>query len=292
MLAKDLQDRVDEIAGIIRSVWPTRPEAGIVLGTGLGGLADAIEQEAVFEVRELPHLPAATAIGHRGALICGRLGSVPVIAQAGRYHAYEGYPQWQITLPIRVMHQLGIRRLIMSNASGGLNPHYDVGDLVVVQDHMSLLGSNPFCGVRGNGAEADRTDMSCPYDQRLVERALEIARQERIIAHKGVYLAVTGPNFETRVEIRFMRQFADVVGMSTVPEVIVASQLDLPVAAFSMVTNRCLADVALAPDGHRVAEVAAVNEPRLRRIVTRLVGELGDGADPVRPRAIRHSHSG
>lgn len=292
MLAKDLQDRVDEIAGIIRSVWPTRPEAGIVLGTGLGGLADAIEQEAVFEVRELPHLPAATAIGHRGALICGRLGGVPVIAQAGRYHAYEGYPQWQITLPIRVMHQLGIRRLIMSNASGGLNPHYDVGDLVVVQDHMSLLGSNPFCGVRGNGAEADRTDMSCPYDQRLVERALEIARQERIIAHKGVYLAVTGPNFETRAEIRFMRQFADVVGMSTVPEVIVASQLDLPVAAFSMVTNRCLADVALAPDGHRVAEVAAVNEPRLRRIVTRLVGELGDGADPVRPRAIRHSHSG
>src|SRR5262245_62799985 len=218
-----LYDKVQAAAAFIKKAWPGTPHAGIILGTGLGSLVQQIKEEAWRRYEEVPHFPRSTATSHRGRLVCGRLGGLPVLAMEGRFHMYEGYPLDQITLPVRVMNALGAKLLVVSNACGGMNPYYRAGDIMLIDDHINLLGSNPLIGINADRLGPRFPDMCEPYERKLIERALEVARRENIVAHRGVFVAVPGPNLETRAEYRFLRLIgADVVGMSTVPEVIVA----------------------------------------------------------------------
>ena len=220
---------------------------GIILGTGLGSLAQEIATEAAIDYGLIPHFPRATAIGHAGQLVCGTLLGMPVLAMEGRFHVYEGYSYQQVTFPVRVMKALGAELLIVSNACGGMNPHYAAGDIVVIEDHINLMNGNPLIGANDDALGPRFPDMCAPYDRVLIQRALEIAPRENFIAHKGVYVAVTGPNLETRAEYRFLRTIgADVVGMSTVPEVLVAVHAGMQVLGLSIVTDLCLPD-ALRP---------------------------------------------
>ncbi len=201
----ELWDRIQEAARFVQTRWSLRPHAGIILGTGLGGLAQRIAAAVTIPYEEIPHFARSTAIGHAGQLVCGTIGGLPVVAMEGRFHIYEGYSYQQVTFPVRVMRALGADLLIVSNAAGGLNPHYARGDIVVITDHINLMNGNPLIGPNDDRLGPRFPDMIEPYDRRLIDRALEIARQENFVAHKGVYIAVTGPNLETRAEYRFMR---------------------------------------------------------------------------------------
>ena len=274
-----LKPQIDEAAAAIRERWETRPRAGIILGTGLGNLAQVIEQETVLAYESIPHFPRSTAMGHKGQLVCGRLAGLPVVTMEGRFHAYEGYPLAQITLPVRVMKALGIELLVISNASGGLNPNYRAGDVVVIDDHINLMADNPLIGINDDELGPRFPDMSAPYDLQLVDRALEIARTEDFVAHRGVYIALTGPNYEPRAEYRFLRLIGgDMVGMSTVPEVIVAVHAGLRVLALSTVTNVCQPDALAEVQGEDVVAVAATAEPKVRQIVLGVLADLAAGA--------------
>ena len=241
---------------------------GIILGTGLGSLAGQIQTEATLEYERIPHFPRSTTVGHTGQLVCGRLQGLAVVAMEGRFHAYEGYTQQQITFPVRMMRALGAEMLMVSNACGGMNPQYARGDIVVIEDHINLMNGNPLIGVNDDRLGPRFPDMSAPYDRPLVDRALEIARRENFVAHKGVYVAVTGPNLETRAEYRFLRAIgADVVGMSTVPEVLVAVHAGMRVLGLLIVTDMCLPDCLKAADIDEILATAAEAEPKLRKIV-------------------------
>src|SRR5690348_16994896 len=202
----ELAAQIDEAVTAIRRSWRKEARVGIILGTGLGGLAQQIEAEATFEYESIPYFPRSTAISHAGQLVCGRLAGLPIVAMEGRFHAYEGYSHQQITFPVRVMKALGAELLIVSNACGGMNPQYACGDVVVIDDHINLMGGNPLIGVNDDRLGPRFPDMCWPYDRKLIDRALEIARRENFAAHRGVYVAVTGPNLETRAEYRFLRQ--------------------------------------------------------------------------------------
>ena len=267
-----LAERVEEAADAIRRQWPQRPHAGIILGTGLGGLAAEINTAATIPYDQLPHFPKTTSISHTGRLVCGELCGKHVLAMEGRVHAYEGYSLSEITFPVRVMAALGAELLIVSNACGGMNPNYTAGDIVVIDDHINLLNSNPLVGPNDDRLGPRFPDMCQPYDPVLSARALEIARVKNIVAHRGVYVAVLGPNLETRAEYRFLRLIgADVVGMSTVPEVIVAVHAGLRVLGLSIVTDICLPDALKPANIEEILAVAAVVEPRLRSIVRGLL---------------------
>ncbi len=265
----DIPTQTADAVGAVRGRWQRKPRVGIILGTGLGGFAKQVDTEAVIGYETIPHFPRATALGHRGQFVCGTIGGLSVVTMEGRFHLYEGYSAQQITLPVRVMKSLGIELLIISNASGGMNPLYRPGDLVVIDDHINLMGTNPLTGPNDNALGPRFPDLSQPYDPVLIERALEIARQENITAHKGVYAALSGPNYETRAEYRFLRMIgADIVGMSTVPEVIVAAHMGLKVLALSTVTNVAFPDSSQPPtDGHDVIAVAKTAEEKVRKIV-------------------------
>src|SRR5437667_1110718 len=235
-----LFEKVEAASAFIRKAWKATPHAGVILGTGLGSLVTHIQEEASLEYEEIPHLPRSTAIGHRGRLVCGKLAGLPVIAMEGRFHMYEGYSLDQITLPVRVMNALGAKLLVVSNACGGMNPYYRAGDIMLIDDHINLLGDNPLIGINDDRLGRRFPDMCEPYDQKLIERALRVARRENIVAHRGVFVAVPGPNLETRAEYRFLRMIgADVVGMSTVPEVIVAVHAGLKTIGLSSITDMC-----------------------------------------------------
>jgi purine-nucleoside phosphorylase len=267
-----LAGQIEEAAGTIRARWSNRPRVGIILGTGLGGLAAQIGTEARLGYEAIPHFPRSTAIGHAGQLVCGKLEGVRVVAMEGRFHAYEGYSQRQITFPVRVMKALGAEMLIVSNACGGMNPQYAQGDIMVIEDHINLMGDNPLVGVNDDSLGPRFPDMIAPYDQELIGAALEIARQANFVAHKGVYAAVTGPNLETRAEYRFLRTIgADVVGMSTVPEVIVAVHGGLRVLGLSIVTDMCLPDALKPANIDEILAAAAKAEPKLRKIVLGII---------------------
>lgn len=267
-----LHAQIEAAVEKIRSVWKSEPKVGIILGTGLGSLAGNIEQEASLEYEAIPHFPKSTATSHRGRLVMGRLEGLPVMAMEGRFHKYEGYSLDQITLPVRVMKALGCELLVVSNACGGMNPYYRSGDLMLIEDHINLLGDNPLIGVNDDRLGPRFPDMIEPYDQRLIDSALEIARQENIVAHKGVFVAVTGPCLETRAEYRFLRMIgADVVGMSTVPEVIVAVHCGLKVVGFSIITDMCLPDALKPAVVEEIIATAHAAEPRLRTLVTKLL---------------------
>ena len=264
----ELAAQIDEALTAIRKRWSREAKVGIILGTGLGGLAQQIEAEATFEYESIPYFPRSTAISHAGQLVCGRLAGLPIVAMEGRFHAYEGYSHQQITFPVRVMKALGADLLIVSNACGGMNPQYACGDVMVIEDHINLMNGNPLIGVNDDKLGPRFPDMCRPYDPELIARSLEIARRENFAAHRGVYVAVTGPNLETRAEYRFLRLIgADVVGMSTVPEVLVAVHAGMRVLGLSIVTDMCLPDALEPADISRILAHAASAEPKLRKIV-------------------------
>jgi len=263
-----LADQINEAVQAIRQRYTETPRVGIILGTGLGSVAKQIEVEAALPYEAIPHFPQSTAISHKGQLVCGRLSGVPIVAMEGRFHAYEGYSYQKITFPVRVMKALGADLLIVSNACGGLNPQYGKGDIMVIEDHINLMTGNPLIGVNDDNLGPRFPDMCWPYDRELVDVALGVARKEDIVAHKGVYVAVTGPNLETRAEYRFLRMIgADVVGMSTVPEVLVAVHSSMRVVGFSVVTDMGLADALEPADIDEILATAAEAEPKLTKLV-------------------------
>jgi purine-nucleoside phosphorylase len=265
---QQLAEHIEEAVAAIRRHWQDSPHAGIILGTGLGSVAARIEAQARLDYDQIPHFPRSTTVSHAGQLVCGRLEGVSVVAMEGRFHAYEGYSHKQITFPVRVMKALGAGLLIVSNACGGLNPQYARGDIMVIEDHVNLMNGNPLIGVNDDRLGPRFPDMIAPYDRQLIDRALEIARKANFVAHKGVYVAVTGPNLETRAEYRFLRTIgADVVGMSTVPEVIAAVHAGMRVLGLSIVTDRCLPDALEPVRIEQILATAATAEPKLGRIV-------------------------
>jgi purine-nucleoside phosphorylase len=269
-----LYEKVQVAAAYIKKAWDRAPHAGIILGTGLGSLVKEIKEEASLEYEQIPSFPRSTAIGHRGRLVCGQLAGLPVLAMEGRFHMYEGYPLDQITLPVRVMKALGAKLLVVSNACGGMNPYYRAGDIMLIDDHINLLGANPLIGINDDRLGPRFPDMCEPYDQKLIERALRVARRENIVAHRGVFVAVAGPNLETRAEYRFLRMIgADVVGMSTVPEVIVAVHAGLKTIGLSIVTDMCLPDALEPADVAKIIATANAAEPNLTKLVLGVLAE-------------------
>jgi purine-nucleoside phosphorylase len=271
----ELYDQVEAAKQAVRAKWQGRPTVGIILGTGLGGLVGEIAAEASFPYDEVPHFPTSTVVSHAGRLVCGQLGGKTVVAMEGRFHFYEGYSLQQITLPVRVMKALGCEVLVVSNACGGLNPQYAKGDIMVIDDHINLLGDNPLIGKNDDRLGPRFPDMSQPYDRELMKFAREIALEERIVCHQGVFVAVPGPNLETRAEYRFLRGGgADVVGMSTVPEVIVAVHCGLRSVGFSIITDMCLPDALEPANVEDIIATANAAEKKLRVLVRRLIESL------------------
>ncbi len=244
------------------------PEVAVILGTGLGGLATAMQVECRIEYDAIPGFPISTVESHRGRLLLGSLGGKRVVAMQGRFHRYEGYSLQQVTFPVRVMRALGARTLVVSNACGGMHPLWAPGDLMLIADHINLLGDNPLIGPHDAPLGARFPDMSAVYTPALRELARAVATAERITLREGVYVAVAGPNLETRAEYRMLRALgADVVGMSTVPEVIVAAQAGMAVLGCSIITDQCLPDALEEASLERILAVAAEAEPRLTALV-------------------------
>lgn len=265
----DLYDKIQDAVSAIRKSWGKKPHAGIILGTGLGPLVQRIEVEATIEYGDIPHFPKSTATSHRGRLVCGMLCGLPVMAMEGRFHMYEGYELKQITLPVRVMKAMGADLLIVSNACGGLNPFFKSGDIMLIDDHINLMGDNPLIGINDDRLGPRFPDMCNPYDLSLIQATLKTARKHDIVAHQGVFVAVSGPNLETRSEYRFLRMIgADVVGMSTVPEVIVAVHAGMRCVGFSVITDMCLPDALEPADVQKIIAIANDAEPRLTSLVT------------------------
>jgi len=275
----ELYDQMKAAADAIRSQWDKTPRAGIILGTGLGGLVKNIDVEATLDYADIPNFAVSTATSHAGRLVCGMLNGLPVVAMEGRFHMYEGYSLKQITLPVRVMKELGAEVLVVSNACGGMNPYFRLGDIMVIEDQINLMGDNPLIGINDDRLGPRFPDMSEPYDRQLLDAALEIARKENIRAREGVFVAVSGPNLETRAEYRFLRVIgADVVGMSTVPEAIVAAHCGLRVVGFSIVTDMCLPDALEEADVPKIIATANAAEPSLCKLVMGVLGSLDNQA--------------
>jgi purine-nucleoside phosphorylase len=273
--AKSLRETIDEATGFIRSKTKFEPQIGIILGTGLGSLAQGIKVEAKISYEDIPHFPVSTVESHAGRLIFGQLPGKKVVAMQGRFHYYEGYDMKQVTFPVRVMKALGANTLVVSNACGGLNPLFKAGDIVVISDHINLLGSNPLFGPNDESLGPRFPDMCCCYDPKLIALAENVALNLGLKLHKGVYVAVAGPNLETAAEYRFLRSIgADVVGMSTVPEVIVARHQGMRVLGFSLITDMGLPDALKPTNLAEILATAAKSEPVLRDIMTRVIDEM------------------
>jgi purine-nucleoside phosphorylase len=271
----ELYDQIQEAKRAIQSRWAGKPQVGMVLGTGLGGLAEDIDAEAKLPYGEIPHFPQSTSPSHVGRLVCGRLAGKAVVAMEGRFHFYEGYSLQQITLPVRVMRTLGCEVLVVSNACGGLNPQFDKGDIMVIEDQINLLGDNPLIGRNDDRLGPRFPDMCRAYDPELLALTQRVALEEKIVCHKGVFVAVSGPNLETRAEYRFLRGIgADVVGMSTVPEVIVGVHCGLRNLGFSVITDMCLPDALEPVKLENIVATANASEKKLRALVRRTLGEM------------------
>ena len=251
------------------------PEVGIILGTGLGGLVSEIDVCKEISYHDIPHFPVSTVESHEGKLIFGTLGGKQIMAMQGRFHYYEGYSLKQITFPIRIMKMLGIKTLLISNAAGGMNPDYRKGDLMLINDQINLLGANPLIGANLDEFGPRFPDMSEPYSLALIEKAEKIARENSIKLHKGTFIAVTGPNLETKAEYRFLRiTGADVVGMSTVPEVIVATHQGMDVLGVSVITDECFPDTLEPVNVEEIIATAAKAEPKLTLLLKEVVKSL------------------
>lgn len=268
-------ERIERAADVVRARWDQVPDVAIILGTGLGGLAREMVTEAQVEYADIAGFPLSTVETHAGRLQCGTLGGRRVVAMQGRFHRYEGYSLRQVTFPVRVLRALGARTLIVSNASGGMHPLWAPGDLVLIADHINLLGDNPLIGPNDESLGPRFPDMSDPYDGGLRALAREVARAKGIELREGVYVAVPGPNLETRAEYRMLRAMgADIVGMSTVPEVIVAVHGGMRVLGISIITDQCLPDALEPASIDRIIATAAGAEPRLTDLVAGVLERL------------------
>lgn len=246
----EVRAQVEESVAAIRRAWSATPAVGIILGSGLRPLVEEVSVEAQFDYAELPHFPRSTVVGHAGRLLAGSLAGRRALVMEGRFHRYEGWTMAQVSYPVRVMRALGCELLLVSNASGGLNPNFGAGDIMVIEDHINMFFDNPLIGVNDDALGPRFPDMSRPYDGALIDRALAAARHLDCAAHRGVYAGFTGPSFETRAEYRMLRRLgADAVGMSTVPEVIVARHAGMRVLGLSVITNLCRPD-CLVETGH------------------------------------------
>jgi purine-nucleoside phosphorylase len=273
--APALFDRIHDAVEAVRKHTGLRPEVAIILGTGLGGLAEVIKAEASIPYQQIPGFPLSTVESHAGRLLVGRLEGRPVVAMQGRFHRYEGYDLATVTFPVRVMRALGAEVLVVSNACGGMNPLWSPGDLVLLSDHINLLGDNPLVGSNDDRLGPRFPDMSTPYDPELRSQARSAALELGILLREGVYVAVPGPNLETRAEYRMLRAFgADVVGMSTVPEVIVAAHAGMRTLGFSIITDQCLPDALEPADIGRIIATASRAEPSLTRLIARVVERI------------------
>jgi purine-nucleoside phosphorylase len=273
--ATSLYDRVAGAAKVIRERTSLRPEVAIVLGTGLGALAREIDAATVIPYDEIPGFPLSTVESHTGRLLLGQLGGRPVVAMQGRFHRYEGYDLREVTFAVRVLHALGAGTLVVSNACGGMHPLWSPGELVLLSDHINLLGENPLVGPNDERLGPRFPDMSAPYDPGLRALARAAALELGIVLREGTYVAVPGPNLETRAEYRMLRGIgADVVGMSTVPEVIVAVHEGMRVIGLSIITDQCLPDALEPADIARIIETANRAEPQLTRLVTTVVERM------------------
>jgi purine-nucleoside phosphorylase len=268
-------EAVEAAAAVVRARCASTPDVAIVLGTGLGGLANEIDVEASVPYAEIPGFPLSTVESHAGRLLLGTLGGKRVVAMQGRFHRYEGYTLQQVTFPVRVLHALGADTLIVSNACGGMNPWWQPGDLMLIGDHINFLGDSPLIGANDDRLGARFPDMSAPYDESLREIAREVAALQRTVLREGVYVAVSGPNLETRAEYRMLRALgADVVGMSTVPEVIVAVHAGMRVLGLSIITDQCLPDALQPADLATIIANAARAEPKLTALVRGVLERL------------------
>jgi purine-nucleoside phosphorylase len=268
-------DKIKETAAHLQSLGIHSPEVAIILGTGLGKMIDEIDIELTVDYQDIPNFPVSTVEFHKGRLIHGRLSGRKILAMQGRFHYYEGYTMQQVTFPVRVMKELGVKYLLISNAAGAMNPDYRKGSLMLLDDHINLLGNGPLIGPNHNNLGPRFPDMSEPYSGYLNDKFLRIAQEEKITLHKGVYVAVAGPNLETRAEYRFLRMIgADVVGMSTVPEVIVANHAGLPCAAISVLTDECDPDNLHPIDIKDIINTASLAENDLIRLIKRLITEI------------------
>lgn len=272
-----LAERVEEAARVIRDRGSIMPRVGIILGTGLGGLASQIEDRTVIHYAAIPHFPESTVASHAGQLVLGRLCGVPLVTMEGRFHFYEGYSMPQVTFPVRVMKALGADTLLVTNAAGGMNPQFELADVMVIEDHINLMGDNPLRGLNDDRLGPRFPDLCEPYDRKLIALARQCALELGIPCQKGVFVAVAGPNLETRAEYRMLRGMgADVVGMSTVPEVIVAAHCGLRVLGFSIVTDLCLPDALEPADIQKILAVAARGGDRLSRLIPRVLERLSE----------------
>ncbi len=271
-----LFDHIQEAITFLRTQTTFQPKVGFILGTGLSSLADQIETDTAIAYGDIPHFPVSTVQSHRGKLIFGTLAGVPVVAMAGRFHYYEGYSMRQITFPVRVMQALGIQRLIISNAAGSVNQAFEAGDIVFIRDHINFMADNPLRGHNDERLGPRFPDMLNTYDRALNNRAMEIARGKGIRAHEGIYLGLQGPNLETPAEYQFFNRIGvDVVGMSTVPEVLVAKHMELPIFVVSVVSNKCypLEDIKETTVDDVIQMVEATS-PRLQEVIKELIQEM------------------
>lgn len=257
-----------EAVGAIRRQSKLQPEVAIILGTGLGGLAREIDVETAIPYEDIPHFPLSTVESHTGQLLLGTLAGRRVVAMQGRFHRYEGYTLQEIALAVRVLRRLGAETLIVSNACGVMNPEWRAGDLMLIRDHINLLGDNPLIGPNLDDFGPRFPDMSEPYDRGLQDLAKRVAAEQKIVLRSGVFVAVSGPNLETRAEYRMLRTLgADVVGMSTVPEVITARHMNMRVMGVSIITDECFPDTLEEADILKIIAIANQAEPKLTTLI-------------------------
>ncbi len=268
-------ERVERAAEVVRARFAQSPHAAVILGTGLGGLARQMRVDVSVDYTDIPGFPVSTVESHAGRLLCGTLGGKTVVAMQGRFHRYEGYSLQQVTFPVRVLRALGAETLVVSNACGGMHPLWAPGELMLIADHINLLGDNPLIGPNDDRLGPRFPDMSEPYDRGLRALARAVAADQRITLREGVYVAVPGPNLETRAEYRFLRGIgADVVGMSTVPEVIVAIHGGMRVLGVSIITDQCLPDALEPASVEKIIAVAGRAEPALTALVCGVLERL------------------
>ena len=270
-----LPQQIQEATDVVRKHWSGTPRVGMILGTGLGGVSEQIEIEARLPYEEIPHFPQSTVESHAGQLVFGTLSGIPIMAMEGRFHYYEGYSLSQVTFPVRIMKEMGAEILLVTNAAGGMNPQHSLADIMIIEDHINFLPDNPLRGINVDSLGPRFPDMCEPYDQRLIELASATALDIGVPAHKGVFVAVPGPNLETRAEYRMLRAWgADVVGMSTVPEVLVAKHAGLRTLGFSIVTDMCLPDALKPVEIEHILEVAAEGGKRLSQLIPAVLERL------------------
>ncbi|MDZ7332404.1 MAG: purine-nucleoside phosphorylase [candidate division KSB1 bacterium] len=271
----ELREKIEETVRYLRTKTAATPSIGIILGTGLGALVDDINIEVAISYSDIPNFPIATVEFHAGKLIFGKLCGKSIVAMQGRFHYYEGYSMKQITFPVRVMKFLGVNTLLVSNACGGINANMKPGDIMLITDHINLLGDNPLIGENDDTLGPRFPDMSEPYSRKLIQLTEQIAQREGIIVKKGVYAAMTGPNLETAAEYRFLRTIgADVVGMSTIPEVIVAIHSGMSVLGFSVITDACVPEELKPANIPEIIETAKRAEPKLTLLIKKVVEQL------------------